>query len=151
MNDLPPPEPLTSAAPPPAPPTHRSHWSWSALGLVASIAVVLWCQHWLSSAQFAAEAARPAQTTRYIQGLLLMLPAVSGVGFFGSRLWGWRWLSWLAFVLLGTECLLLVGAFIVFRLLGSATPALTALLAFGLLACLAAGYYVLRERRRPRA
>jgi hypothetical protein len=111
------------------------------------VALLLWCQHWLSSAQLSG-GARPDDTSRYFLALLLTLPAVSGTCFFFSRLWRGRGLQWLALVLLGTECVLLIGAFFLLRALGTATTGRSSLLALGLVACLGAGAYLQRQLRR---
>ncbi|UYZ59123.1 hypothetical protein [Hymenobacter latericus] len=143
MHDLATPD-LVPATPPalPARPLPRAG---AAAGLLAALAVALWCLHWLAQAQlWATEAGQPAQAGKYLWAMGLLLPALGGVCFFLNRLWGGPWLRWLAAVLLCAEGAGLAAALAIAYALHAARPALGALLALGAAACWGAAYYLLR-------
>ncbi|TLM92318.1 hypothetical protein [Hymenobacter jeollabukensis] len=131
---------------PPASP--RRGRGWAALGLLGCLALVLWCSHWLSSAQLSTTADLATETNQYTVALLLASLAVGGLGISLNRLWRGRWLLWLGLFLFITEAVLLIGAGGVLHYLGTETPTTTALLAGGLVGCLGLGFLVVRWLRR---
>ncbi|KAA9338399.1 hypothetical protein F0P96_06070 [Hymenobacter busanensis] len=151
MNHLPVPETGADTAPATAAPAGRRQYRGLHLvGLVGCVSLMLWCHHWLNNAHLSDLDGKPAETSRYILALVLVLPAISGFCFFGQRLWRGRWLLWLALVLLCTECAVLVGTFLLICFVGTGTTWQTMLLALGVAACVAAGFGVWRQLRRPR-
>lgn len=121
---------------------------WAALGLLGCIGLVLWCSHWLSSAQLSTTPDLAPQTSRYTVAVLLAPLALGGLALSLNRLWRGRWLLWLGLFLVIAEVVLLIGAGGVLHYLGTETPTTTALLAAGLVGCLGLGYLVVRWLRR---
>lgn len=121
---------------------------WAALGLLGCIGLVLWCSHWLTSAQLSTTADPATDTSRYTVAVLLAPLAIGGLALSLNRLWRGRWLLWLGLFLVIAEVVLLVGAGGVLHYLGTETPTTTALLAGGMLGCLGLGYLVVRWLRR---
>lgn len=150
---MPQPEGPVAAAAPDQPPIEqpvpaRRGRGWAALALLGCIGLVLWCSHWLSSAQLSSTAGLPPQTSRYTVAVLLAPLALGGLALSLNRLWRGRWLLWLGLFLVIAEAVLLVGAGGVLHYLGTETPMTTTLLAGGLVGCLGLGYLVVRWLRR---
>ncbi|RTQ50255.1 hypothetical protein EJV47_11550 [Hymenobacter gummosus] len=131
----------------PAQPARRGR-GWGALALLSCLGLLLWCWHWLTSAQLSAAPGTAAETNQYTVALLLMPLAVGGLSMGLNRLWRGRWLLWLALFLLIAEAVLLIGAGGVLHYLDAETPTTTALLAGGMVGCLGLGYLVARWLRR---